>query len=76
MSSTIGLPSGTGIGNTAVGGKLGTYSWSKLYNITRESMPKTFAVNTANGYTGLSTGPTITRVDALGVTYSTLDKNQ
>ena len=78
--SNVGLVTAATAGNTAgaatsMSSDLGHYSWSKLYNITRSNTPKTFTVNAANGYTGLSTGPTATRISPLALEYEDLDFN-
>ena len=54
---------------------LGEYSWSKLYNFTRSSTPSAFTVNTNNGYSGISTGPTVSRVSPIALEYSDLSSN-
>ena len=54
---------------------LGEYSWSKLYNFTRSTTPSSFTVNTNNGYSGISTGPTVSRVSPIALEYSDLSSN-
>ena len=54
---------------------LGEYSWSKLYNFTRSPSPITITVNTNNGYSGISTGPTVSRVSPIALEYSDLSSN-
>lgn len=58
----------SGIGSTSFAG-LGEYSWGKLYNFDNRTSPKEFKLSNT-GLTGVSTAPTISRINALKEEYS------
>ena len=70
------IESNIGIGSHSSALKLefGYYSWGKLYDLTRGVTPKSYSINNDNGYVGLTTGPTVTRINPLAVTYSNFDQ--
>ena len=69
------IESNIGIGSHSSALKLefGYYSWGKLYDLTRGITPKSYSINNDNGYVGLTTGPTVTRINPLAVTYDNFD---
>jgi hypothetical protein len=58
----------SGIGSTSFAG-LGEYSWGKLYNFDNRTSPREFKLSNT-GLTGVSTAPTISRINALKEEYS------
>ena len=63
-----------GLGDTSLA-RLGYYSWGRFYNFSRSvTDPKAFEIVNTNGYTGLSTAPTITRIKGLNENYSDFDQ--
>ena len=55
--------------------RLGYYSWGRFYNFSRSvTDPRSFNIVNTNGYTGLTTAPSITRIKGLNENYSDFDQ--
>ena len=50
-------------------GKVGNYSWGKLFNFSTRIDPKTFSVIKTNGFTGIQTSPLVIRRTPLKAQY-------
>ena len=64
-----------GLGTTSLSPRIGYYSWGRLFGFNRSiTDPKSFTINNQNGYTGLSSAPTVYRVTPLVENYSDFDQ--
>jgi hypothetical protein len=50
-------------------GKVGNYSWGKMYNFNSRTLPKTFRITNNNGFTGIQTSPIVIRRTSLRSQY-------
>ena len=50
-------------------GKVGNYSWGKLFNFSTRIAPKAFSVIKTNGFTGIQTSPLVIRRTSLKAQY-------
>jgi hypothetical protein len=65
VASTAVTPDNIGFDTT---GKVGNYSWGKIFNFNTRLSPKTFIINN-NGFTGVQTSPLIIRRTSLKAQY-------
>jgi len=65
VASTSVIPDNIGFDTT---GKVGNYSWGRMFNFDTRSSPKTFIINN-NGFTGVQTSPLIIRRTSLKAQY-------
>ena len=71
VKSVVGVAS-TSVTQDNIGfdttGKVGNYSWGKMFNFNTRLFPKTFTINN-NGFTGVQTSPLVIRRTALKAQY-------
>ena len=65
VASTSVIPDNIGFDTT---GKVGNYSWGRMFNFDTRSSPKTFIINN-NGFTGVQTSPLVVRRSSLKAQY-------